>query len=170
MGETGILGPEERVELIDGEVVQMNPIGPPHSGRVARLNALLIRELGDRAVLFSQNPVHLGDFSMPQPDLMLLKARPSFYEDAHPQQDDVLLIIEVADSSVRYDRIVKLRVYARFGIPEYWIVNLPERCLEVYRVPVEEGYQEFQRFVAGDSVAPGAFPDFTLEAATLLGL
>jgi Uma2 family endonuclease len=169
MGESGILGPEERVELIEGEIIQMTPIGPPHSGTVIHLNALLVRGVGDRAMVSPQLPVRLGDLSMPQPDLALLKARSNFYTDAHPREGDVLLLIEVADSSVRYDRRVKLPLYARFGIPEYWIVNLPESCIEAYHTPDEEGYQEFRRYVAGERISPQALPDLVIEVGSLLG-
>jgi Uma2 family endonuclease len=169
MGESGIFAPDERVELIEGEIIQMTPIGPPHAGTVAHLLALLARGAGERAVLWPQNPLHLGDRSMPQPDLVLLKARSTFYTDAHPTEDDVLLLIEVADSSIGYDRLRKLQLYARFGVPEYWIVSLKEGCIEVYRVPADGGYQDFRQYVAGESVAPQAFPDLVIEVGALLG-
>ena len=169
MGESGIILPDERVELIEGEIIQMTPIGPPHNGTVIHLNALLVRGAGDLAVVSPQLPVRLGDLSMPQPDLALLDARSNFYTDAHPGEDDVLLVIEVADSSVRYDRRVKLPLYARFGIPEYWILNIPESCIEVYRTPAGDGYQEFRRYVAGEHFAPQALPDLVIEVGALLG-
>jgi Uma2 family endonuclease len=169
MGESGIILPDERVELIEGEIIQMTPIGPPHAGTVAHLLTLLVRGAGERAVVWPQNPLHLGDRSMPQPDLILLKARPTFYTDAHPTGDDVLLLIEVADSSIRYDRLRKLQLYARFGIPEYWILNIPESCIEVYRTPAGDGYQDFRRWVAGECVAPEVLPDLVIEVGALLG-
>jgi len=169
MGESGIILPDERVELIEGEIIQMTPIGPPHAGTVARLSATLVRGAGERAVVWPQNPLHLGDRSMPEPDLILLKARSTFYTDAYPINDDVLLLIEVADSSIAYDRLRKLQLYARFGIPEYWILNIPESCIEVYRTPAGDGYQDFRRYIAGERVAPNAFPDLVIEVGTLLG-
>ena len=169
MGESGILLPDERVELIEGEIIQMTPIGPPHAGTVAHLLTLLVRGVGERAVVWPQNPLHLGDRSMPHPDLMLLKARPTFYTDGHPVESDVLLLIEVADSSIRYDRLRKLQLYARFGVPEYWIVNLQEGCIEAYRAPAEGGYQEFQRLGAGERIFPQALPDLVIEVGAPLG-
>lgn len=169
MGESGIILPDERVELIEGEIIQMTPIGPPHIGAVIHLNTLLVRGAGDLAMVSPQLPVRLGDLSMPQPDLALLKARSNFYTDVHPRENDVLLAIEVADSSVRYDRRVKLPLYARFGIPEYWIVNIPETCIEVYRIPAGDSYQEFRRYVTGEYLAPQALPDLVIEVGALLG-
>ena len=132
MGESGIFAPDERVELIEGEIIQMTPIGPPHIGTVIHLNALLVRGAGDLAVVSPQLPVRLGDLSMPQPDLALLKARSTFYTDAHPRGEDVLLVIEVSDSSVRYDRRVKLPLYARSAIPETWLVDLLNARVETF--------------------------------------
>ncbi|MEA2503540.1 MAG: hypothetical protein QOG36_583 [Actinomycetota bacterium] len=169
MGESGIILPDERVELIEGEIIQMAPIGCPHAGTVAHLLTLLVRGAGERAVVWPQNPLHLGDRSMPQPDLILLKPRPTFYTDAHPIGDDVLLLIEVADSSIRYDRLRKLPLYARFGVPECWIVNLQEGCIEASHTPDKEGYQEFRRYVAGERISPQALPDLVIEVGALLG-
>jgi Uma2 family endonuclease len=168
MGESGILLPDERVELIEGEIIQMTPIGSPHAGTVAHLLTLLVRGAGERAVVWPQNPLHLGDRSMPQPDLILLKPRPTFYTDAHPIGDDVLLLIEVADSSIRYDHLRKLPLYARFGVPECWIVNLQEACIEAYHTPYKEGYREFRRYVAGERISPQALPDLVIEVGALL--
>jgi Uma2 family endonuclease len=106
---------------------------------------------------------------MPQPDLILLKPRPTAYTDAHPIGDDVLSLIEVADGSIRYDCLRKLQLHAHFGVPEYWIVNLQEGCIEVYRTPAEEGYQEFRRYVVGERVVPNALPDLVIEVGALLG-
>ncbi len=169
MGESGILLPGEQVELIDGEIIQVTPQGPPHLGTVAHLMALFFRGIGDRANVYPQLPVRLGDRSLPEPDLALLKVRSNFYKDAYPREGDVLLVVEVADTSLRSDRMVKLRLYARFGIAEYWIINIPEGCFEVYRTPDGSGYQEFRRYVPGEQVAPQAFPDLIIEVATLLG-
>jgi Uma2 family endonuclease len=113
--------------------------------------------------------VVLSELSEPQPDIALLKPRPDFYRDAHPRPSDVLLLVEVADTTVGYDRLRKLPLYARAGIDEYWIVNLPDAVIEVYRVPSGEGYRETLEFRSGDSVAPEAFPDVPLDAAAILG-
>src|SRR5260370_33914288 len=154
MGESGILAPDERVELIEGEIIQMTPIGPPHAGTVAHLLALLVRGAGERAVPWPQNPLHLGDRSMPQPDLALLKARSTFYTDAHPTEDDDLLLIEAADSSIGDDRLRKLQLYARFGVPEYWIVSLKTGCIEGYSAPADGGCTDFAQYVPWALVRP----------------
>jgi Uma2 family endonuclease len=142
MGETGILGPELRTELIEGEIVEMTPIGPEHAGTVKFLNARLVVAVGECALVSTQDPVTLTPFSEPQPDLALLCPRNDFYRGANPRPEDVLLLIEVADSSLRYDRDLKLPLYARAGIPEVWLVDLTGRCLTRYRGPGEEGYRE----------------------------
>jgi len=147
MGETGILGPELRTELIEGEIVEMTPIGPSHGGTVNLLAKRLTTRVGDAALVSIQNPVVLDDHSEPQPDLALLRPRADFYRDAHPRPRDVLLVIEVADSTLRYDRDVKLPLYARAGIPEVWLVDLRGRELVIYRRPGATGYAE--------SVQPG---------------
>ena len=133
MGATGVLGPEARVELIDGEIIDMAPIGAPHAGGVNRLLAALSGTLAERAVVSAQNPILLGDISAPQPDLALLRPRDDYYAQAHPGPGDVLLLIEVAESSLAYDRETKLPLYARFQIPEVWLVDLIGRHLDVYR-------------------------------------
>ncbi len=103
MGEAGILNEDDRVELIDGEIIEMTPIGSPHGGRVKQLNYLLTRAVGEEAIIAAQDPVILGDRSEPEPDLALLRPRADFYKESHPQPDDVLLLIEVADTSLEKD-------------------------------------------------------------------
>jgi Uma2 family endonuclease len=142
MGETGILGPELRTELIDGEVVEMPPIGHPHAGTVNLLGDLLREALGRRAIIAVQNPVFLDDHTEPLPDIALLRPRADYYRNGHPTPDEVLLIIEVADSSLAYDRDVKLPRYARAGIPEVWLVDLGRRRLLRYRGPAGAVYTE----------------------------
>jgi Uma2 family endonuclease len=127
----GILGEEARVELIDGELVQMAPIGSLHAGKLERLRRLLERAVGNAVLVFSQNPVVLGKDSEPQPDIAVLRPRADGYETAHPRPEDILLLIEVADSSVQYDREIKIPLYARHGIPEVWLLDLQEKRLEV---------------------------------------
>lgn len=157
MVETGILTREERVELIEGEVVEMSPIGDPHAAFVANLTHLLVTGVGDRARVWVQGPVRVPPRSKPQPDLALL--RPRSYVRAGATTEDVLLVIEVADTSLRYDRTVKLHLYARAGIPEYWIVDANAETLEVFRSPAGERYADHRRPSRGESVAPLAFPD-----------
>ncbi|HAM55228.1 MAG: hypothetical protein A2W08_08125 [Candidatus Rokubacteria bacterium RBG_16_73_20] len=169
MGQAGILSEDDRVELIRGEIVQMAPIGPRHAGCVAALNHVLVRAAGDRAILWPQNPVTLPPDSEPQPDIVLVRPRADFYRSAHPQAADVLLLVEVADTTLRYDRRVKLPLYAAEGIRETWIVNLAEECVEVYREPAPGGYRRTERFGRGAPVAPEAFPDIRLGVTDILG-
>lgn len=166
MAEAGVLAPDERVELIEGEVIRMNPIGPPHANSVNTGNYLFVTRLGRWVTVHVQNPVRLGDLSEPEPDLTLVrKDRDTSH---HPGAADVALLVEVADSSLRFDRRVKLPLYARHGIVEVWILNIGERCLEVYREPTPSGYASTGRFTEGESVAPSAFPDVTFGVDELL--
>ena len=135
MAEVGILDPEARVELIDGEIIDMAPPGSPHAGTVTYLTEVLMRAVDGRAIVLVQNPVRLSQYSEPQPDLALLRPRDDFYRERHPRADDVLLIVEVAASSLRFDRKTKLPLYARHGIPEMWLVDLGGRRLVRYRAP-----------------------------------
>jgi Uma2 family endonuclease len=169
MGETGILTREDRVELIDGQIVRMTPIGPPHSGTVMALHQMLASLLGDRAVLSVQSPVILSDFSEPEPDVVLLKPPLGTYRQRHPNPDDVLLLIEVADTSGAYDRRVKLPLYAEAGISEYWIVDLERNLIGVHRSPAGNRYVSVEPLALGDRVSPEAFPDIELEVSEILG-
>ncbi len=144
MGETGILGPELRTELIDAEIIELPPIGHPHAGTVKFLANLLKEAVGSAAVLAVQDPVWLNDHSEPLPDIALLRPR-SDYRRGHPGPDDVLLLIEVADSSLRYDREVKIPRYARAGIPEVWLVDLGGSALSIYREPGASGYAQVSK-------------------------
>ena len=139
MGEVGILTENDRVELIEGELVAMRPIGGPHAYAVATLVRLLVRAVDDRAVVWPQNPVQLGDDSEPEPDVALLKPMADRYQTI-PSAEDVLLAIEVSDTTLRYDREVNRPLYARHGIPETWVVNLADRVVEVGRGPTADGY------------------------------
>lgn len=169
MGETGVIGPDERVELLDGEIVEMAPIGSEHAGCVARTTKRFNRTLGDDACVWPQNPVVLDDWSEPQPDLMLLKPRRDEYASAHPRPEDVLLVIEVCDTTYERDRDEKLPRYAAAGIREAWLVNLPEARIEVYRRPTKAGYRSVRRIKRGGEIAPLAFPAFHVAAEDILG-
>jgi Uma2 family endonuclease len=162
MAETGILGPEDRVELIEGEIITMAPLGRRHAACVAELIRRLVPAIGDRALLWPQNPVRLPHDTEPQPDIVLLRPRADRYakDSAHPS--DVLLLIEVADTTYRYDRGVKLALYARAGISETWIVDLSHDVVEVYREPARAGYAFVDRVGRGGRVAPAALPDVVL--------
>lgn len=140
MAEAGIFGEDDRVELIEGEIIDMAPTGSQHAGTVVYLNTALQTALHGHALVSVQNPITLDQHSEPQPDLILLRPRKDFYRASHPQPGDLLLVIEVADSSLAYDRDVKLPLYARFGIPEAWLVDLEQRRLERYTEPRHDGY------------------------------
>ncbi|MGI8905171.1 MAG: Uma2 family endonuclease [Candidatus Sumerlaeaceae bacterium] len=152
MGETGVLTPEDRTELIDGDIVQMTPMGSRHAGIVATLNKYFVEQAKERYILFPQLPVRLGTFSEPQPDLLLLKARKDFYTSALPTSQDVLLIIEVSESSLKFDHSVKIPLYAKHGVKEVWIIDAGAGKVEVYRKPGKMGYLEVRTYKRGDSI------------------
>lgn len=159
MGRTGIFGEDDRVELIEGEIVEMTPIGSGHAATVNRLNRLLSSQAGEQAIVTVQNPLSIpGEGaavdSEPQPDLMLLAPRDDFYAAGHPTPEDVLLLIEVADTTLAFDRDVKLPVYARGGVGEVWLVNLQEGLVEVHRDPVQGSYRWTRRAFAGEDLEP----------------
>jgi Uma2 family endonuclease len=169
MAEVGILTEDDRVELLDGEIVQMSPIGSDHAGHVKRLTALFTSRLGARVVVSVQDPVRLSRHSEPQPDVALLQPRADFYARAHPRPDDVLLLIEVADTSVETDRRIKMPLYAMAGLREVWLVDLPAERVEVYREPAADGYRESRALARGEDITPQAFPDLPLSVDDLLG-
>lgn len=168
MSETGILQPDERVELLDGEVIPMLPIGPFHSGSVDQLAELFIVLGRQRWNTRVQSSIRLDNHSEPEPDIALLRRSPDFHKGKIPTAADVYLVVEVADSWLLIDQQKKLPLYARAGIPEVWILNVPERVLEVYRTPSSTAYGEVMRAQAGEVVAPAAFPDAQIEVAELL--
>ena len=141
MVETGILSEGDRTELIEGEIIEMIPIGSRHAGNVDRLNTLFTSSVEDDAIVRVQSPIRLDEHSEPQPDLTLLQPRDDYYASAHPTPDDILLVVEVADESLSYDRSTKIPLYARHGIPAVWLINLQENAVEVYERPDAEGYQ-----------------------------
>lgn len=170
MGEAGILTERDRVELIEGELIAMSPIGSNHSGTVNVLTYTLVRGVGDRGVVAVQNPVQLDDLSEPEPDFAILRPRPDFYRQATPRPEDVLLIIEVADSSLAYDRAVKRSLYARHGIAEFWIVNLVAGDVEVCRAPAGDQYTSIARAGRDAVLEPERLPGVAVPVAVLLGV
>ncbi|PSB50581.1 Uma2 family endonuclease [filamentous cyanobacterium Phorm 6] len=169
MSKAGILCEGDRLELIEGELVKMAAIGTRHASSVRRL-ARLCSQIPENLVIFDvQNPVLLSDRTEPQPDIVLLQPRADYYSTAHPLPSEVLLLIEVADTSIDYDRDVKLPIYARSPIQEIWIVNLQENCLEVYRQPTVNGYSVMLKFWRGDEVSPLAFPEFVVSVDLAIG-
>src|SRR5262249_25686329 len=140
MVEVGILGPDERCELIDGEIIDMPPPGPLHGGTVAQLHHLLARAVGDRATLWDQSTAILDRHSAPEPDLAVLRPRADFYKSGLPRPASILLIVEVADSSLRHDRDTKAALYARRAIPEFWLVDVRGKRLTRHRDPSAAGF------------------------------
>lgn len=165
MGEAGILAGDDRIELIDGGLIDMAPIGSTHAGMVIRLSQRLTRALAGRALVSSRNPVRLDERSEPQPDIAVLRNRRDFYQESHPGPSDVLLVIEIADSSLDYDRGVKVPLYARHGVPEVWLVDLNARHVSIYRRPDGGAYREALRPGATETVAPVLLPDLSLSLA-----
>lgn len=167
MISAGVLTRKARVELIEGEILEMAPIGTRRAAFVARLHELLAAAVAKRAIVTSAGAVVLGAWSEPGPDLMLLRPRTDYYAAAHPGAADVLLLVEVSDSSLVFDGSRKRLLYARYGIDEYWIVNLPERMLEVYRTPSAQGYAERLELRTGESAAPQAVPEVQIALSDL---
>ena len=168
MAETGVLKPGARVELLEGEIIDMAPIGSFHGGVTNRLIRFFTKLSQDRWLVSAQNPVRLNNHSEPQPDLMLLKPVDDDYTSRHPRPEGVFLLIEVADSSLAYDRSEKLPAYGRAGLTEVWILNLNERALEIYREPHFNGYGATSMFYPGEKATPLAFPDVAVEVEELL--
>lgn len=170
MGETGILRDDDRVELLDGQIIQMAPIGSPHAACVDRLTRLFTERLGGRVIVRVQGPVHIGRYSQLVPDLALLRPRDDFYAAAHPRPRDVLLLVEVADTTLAHDRRIKVPTYGRAGIRECWLVDLTNRRVEVFREPsATHGYGESKSVGDGESVDAISLPGLSLQIAEILG-
>ena len=170
MGDTGILTRDDRVELIEGEIVLMPPMLNPHASILRRLDRLFMRLLTeDQATVQCQCPIYLPNDQEPEPDLVLLRPRPDFYYQAHPMPQDVLLALEVSESTLRYDRAVKAPLYALHRIPEYWIVNIPGQAIEVHRSPDLGAYRETAVLTHGSTLTPLTFPHLSIPASDILG-
>jgi hypothetical protein len=170
LGEAGILGKDDRVELVEGEIIEMAPIGSRHAATVARIHHLFSTRLGDRAVVWSQSPLVLAGYqSELQPDLMLLTPRADFYAGRLPEPPDVRLLIEVADASLPYDRRTKLPLYARAGVVEAWLVDLAADLVERHRDETGGRYREVHVPRPDEPFSPVAFPDLMVTLRDLLG-
>ncbi len=168
MAEAGVLDDPCRVELIDGEIIDMAAIGSPQAAVTNGLARLFARALRDEVALVNvQSPLRLDVYNEPEPDILLLQPRDDGYRASHPSATDVLLLIEVSDTSLAYDRGVKLALYARFGVPEVWIVDLAGRAVEVYREPKDGAYVSRERLTNG-SLAPALVPDVMIDVPGLL--
>jgi len=169
MAEAGVLTEDDRVELVHGEIIEMCPIGTRHAACVRKVGDILSRLLLQTVIVSIQNPIHIDDYSEPLPDIALLKPREDFYSRAHPDPSDVLLIIEVADTSVDYDRTIKMPLYAKARIGESWLVNLPKDLIEVYTDPVNGSYQSCRLLSRGESLSSTSLEKLTLRVDDVLG-
>ena len=169
MSDIGLFPEDKRFELIRGEILEMPGAKPPHSGRVNRLTHLFTSRLGDAIVLSVQNPSSIDDYSEPVPDVSLLKPRMDFYSKSHPLPEDVLLVIEISHTTLRFDTKIKGPLYAEAGIPEYWILNVPQNALEVRTDPVNGRYTRLQTLKPGELITPRAFPQVSFRIEEILG-
>jgi Uma2 family endonuclease len=168
MGETGIFDPDERIELLTGQIVKKPVKGPSHSAAVKRIDRLLRSHLAQDTLVQQQDPIQLDDYSEPEPDIALLRPNPTDYEEHHPTVADVYLIIEVSDSTLSRDCEFKADIYARSRITDYWVLDIPNRRLHVFRKPSQDGYQSRVTLTEGDSIAPLAFSDCIIQIAEML--
>jgi Uma2 family endonuclease len=169
MAEAGILTEPSRVELIEGDIIDMTPIGSGHAGNTNRLVRAFARTAAEGSVLLTvQTPLRLDGYNEPQPDVMLLRPRLDDYKAGHPSAADVLLLVEVSDSSLAYDRDTKLALYARFGVPEVWIVDIRGGAVEAYRTPKDGAYAHRDGLAAGP-LSPALVPELAVDVAWLLG-
>lgn len=165
----GILCESERVELIRGEVVPMTPIGPRHNGCVNRASAAFASAVAKKAIVQTQGSVRLSFFDEPEPDLVLLRPKADFYISAHPHPADILLIVEIADSTLAYDSRIKARLYAESGVPEYWLADVAAGIVARYTDPVDGGYRDVHTFRRGAMIAPALLPDVRIAVEDLVG-
>jgi len=168
MGEVGILRQDTRLELIEGDIIDMAPIGSVHAGTVKRLAKLFMNTVGNSSIVSVQDPVRLDAYSEPQPDIALLRPREDYYRDAHPQSGDVLLIVEVAETSLAYDQGTKVPLYARHGIPEVWVLDVRSNQLHIYRQPEQDSYEVIETLVQAAIIAPTRLPKVAINLAGLL--
>lgn len=169
MGETGFFPPDARVELIEGEIIEMSPIASPHAACVDVAASLLHEKLQRTAIIRVQNPIVLNDFSEPQPDISVLKPRSGSYRSAHPRPQDVLVVIEVSDTTLRFDRQVKVPLYARAGIPEVLIINLIDEQIEDHAQPAKGEYIVTRVFRRGEQFTSLVLPNVVLDVDEILG-
>lgn len=169
MAKTGILDEKERLELMEGEIITMTPIGDNHARCVLFLTNFFAKKLIGKVMINVQNPLQLDTISQSQPDITLLRPRSDYYQSKSINPDDILLLIEVADSSIKYDRQIKAPFYAKHGISELWIINLENQTVEIYRDPQSDGYKDCHTFHPGDKIAPKAFPAFSMSVKDILG-
>ena len=168
MAEAGIFHPEERIELLAGKIIRMIAKGTAHGSSVGRIDKLLQNRLGEQAWIRTEQPVVLDDSSEPEPDVAVVRIDPLDYADHHPRPSEVYLIIEVADSSLKYDRETKAKAYAKSGIAVFWVLDVNERQLHVFREPTQEGYQSEVIFSEEASVSPLQFLEEAIALQDIL--
>jgi len=166
---SGVLTKYDRIELVEGDMLDMAPIGDQHTAITSRLNEFFVFAVARSATIVGGGAIKLGNFSQPQPDLMLLKRRVDFYSGKRPEAPDVLLLIEVSDSSLAFDLGVKLNLYARYGVSEYWVIDVEGRRVVCHREPTSKGYAGTTEHAAGDSLVPQAFPDLKVAVDEIFG-
>lgn len=169
MVAAGVLTRHDRIELIEGEMLDRAPIGAQHAALTARLAQLFILAVCGSAIVSPGGPVNLGDFSEPQPDVTLLKYRSDYYGSGIPEAADVLLLIEVSDSTLAFDQGDKLSLYARYSVPEYWVIDVEGKRVVTYREPTPKGYVRKLEFAAAETVSPQAFPDVKIVVLEIFG-
>ena len=169
MIEVGILTENDRVELVEGEIVEMAAKGSRHSSCVMRINALFFHHVGQSALVRIQDPVRVGGRSELEPDVALVRPRDDLYANAHPVPEDVLLLVEVSDTTLAYDHGLKLALYARASIPEVWVINLPDEVIEVYALPRSGKYQEAREARRGEMVEVRGMPGLMFGVSDILG-
>jgi len=169
MAETGILSENERIELIAGDIVTMIPVGSQHTSCVKSLKQILTTMLADTVIVWVQNPICLGEYSEPEPDVALLKPRPDLYTEHHPTSTDVFLIVEVTEQALDYERDIKLPVYAQAGIGEVWLVNVKDLQVEVYTRPAGQEYDMYRKFYQEHTITSVIFPNLRIPVETIFG-
>ncbi len=169
MAAFGILQPDERVELVNGQILEKMPKGPAHSALCKRLEKLLERHLGEQVLVRLQDPIRLNDFSEPEPDLAVVRSDPNFYADRHPTPAEVYLIVEIADTSLSRDLTVKADLYAAAGIEDYWVIDLSRQQLHSFRTPQPDGYERQLILRRQQNIDLQAFPDCTLPIQAFFG-
>jgi Uma2 family endonuclease len=169
MAEVGILTPDDRVELIEGEIIRMSPIGTRHAACVNRGAELFMLKFHGKATVTVQNPAHLNQYNEPQPDILLLKHREDYYASKHPSPEDTLLLLEVSDTTLGFDLNVKIPIYGATGIPEVWIADLRKNIIRAFRNPEAGQYETVMTFSADDALSVLAFPDVVFKASDFIG-
>lgn len=170
MTEVGILPEESGWEVIDGYLIDKMSIGSNHAGTVKVLSEMLRDSTRNEAIVSVQDPIHIDDYNEPEPDIALLKRRSDFYRKSHPTPQDVLLLVEVSDSTIEYDRAIKKTLYAEAGILEYWLVNLQNNTVEVYSQPKNGNFRLARILEPGETIEAAAIENLTLKVDEILGL